>query len=185
MLSSGQVTRGSLAHRRRTLTQLYIDHADEVWRWLGTLGVREADQPDVLHDTFVAAFESLASFEGRSTPRTWLFSIASHVASHRRERAYMRREVQQDPPEDACHGAGPEDAASVRQAAEILELILAELPEEQRVAFRLFEIGGMTGAEIAELTDAPLATVFSRLRAARAHVERASGRYLDNGGSGP
>ena len=41
------------------------------------------------------------------------------------------------------------------------------MPVEQRAVFTLFELEGMTGAEIAELLEVPIPTVHSRLRLAR------------------
>ena len=46
------------------------------------------------------------------------------------------------------------------------------LPDDQHLVFALFEIEEWTGAEIAEATDVPIATVHSRLRLAREGVKR-------------
>lgn len=175
---SDVVTRGSEAHRRAELARLYATHLRNVWRWLAVLGVREADLEDAAHDVFVAAYQGLASFEGRSSHKTWLFGVAHHVAIDYRRRPHVRRETIDTPPEQVDGGPDPERVAFVGQARAILDDILEALSEEQRVAFLLYELAGLTGADIAELTGVPLQTVFSRLRAAREHVERRSAKYL-------
>lgn len=168
--TSDVVTRGSAAHRQALLARLYVAHLREVWRWLSMLGVPDADIEDAAHDTFVAAYRSLASFEGRSSHRTWLFSIARHMAIDLRRRAQVRREPGDEAPEQPDHVPGPDRAIEVHQARAILDAVLAQLTDEQRSTFLLYELGGYTGADIAELMEVPLQTVFSRLRRAREHV---------------
>jgi RNA polymerase sigma-70 factor (ECF subfamily) len=46
------------------------------YRILGSL----PDAEDALQDALVGAWRGLASFEGRSSLRTWLFRIATHAA---------------------------------------------------------------------------------------------------------
>ena len=160
------------------LARLYTSHIRDVWRWLALLGVRESDLEDAGHDVFVAAHRGLGSFEGRSSHKTWLFGIARHVAADFARRPHARREQMDSSPDLGEGGPDPEHSASVAQARTILDAILADLPVDQRVAFLLYELGGHTGAAIAELTGVPLQTVFSRLHAAREHVERHSAKYL-------
>jgi RNA polymerase sigma-70 factor, ECF subfamily len=179
MSGSDVVARGSDAHRQATLARLYAAYFRDVWNWVASLGVRPSDLRDVVHDVFVAAWQSLDSFEGRSSHRTWLFGISANVARNRRARAYVRREDYGEHPEPRS-GADPERDARITEAREILDELLEALPDEQREAFLLFELAGYTGAQIAELTSVPVQTVFSRLRAARAHVERETGAFAEH-----
>ena len=74
-----------------------------------------------------------------------------------------------EPPEQT-DGQTPEDRYRARQADAQLELLLWRLSPERRATFMLFEIEGASCAEIAELSDVPVGTVYSRLHAARKHV---------------
>ena len=179
--SSDVVARGTAAHDQALLARLYSTHLREVWRWLSMLGVPDADIEDAAHDTFVAAYRSLASFEGRSSHRTWLFSIARHVAIDLRRRAKVRREPGDEAPEVPDHVPGPDRAIQVQQARAILDGFLAQLTDEQSSTFLLYELGGYTGADIAELMEVPLQTVFSRLRRAREHVVEQSEKPFADG----
>ena len=58
----------------------------------------------------------------------------------------------------------------------MLDRILADLPEEQRAVFVIFELEGLTTAEISELVGVPRGTVASRLRRAREEFQAASSR---------
>ncbi len=176
--SSDVASHGSEAHRQAMLARLYAQHIRDVWRWLSLFGVRDADLEDAGHDVFVAAHQSLPSFEGRSSHRTWLFGITRHVGADYARRPYARREQSQSSPDLGPGDDDPERDVAVAQARAILDQILGELTDDQRVTFLLYELGGHTGAVIAELTGVPLQTVYSRLYAAREHVERRSAMYL-------
>lgn len=169
--SSDVVTRGSPAHPQALLARLYHAHLRDVWRWLSVLGVADADLEDAAHDVFVAAYHALTGFEGRSSHRTWLFGIARHVAIDLRRRLHARRETGEPIPDAPDPAPGPDQALRVQQARAQLTSMLAALTEAQQETFLLYELGGYTGADIAELMDVPLQTVFSRLRRAREHVE--------------
>lgn len=176
--SSDVVTRGSPAHHQALLARLYSTHLRDVWRWLSLFGVRDHDLEDAAHDVFVAAYRGLADFEGRSSHRTWLFGIARHVAIDLRRKVVARRETGDEPPDAHDPAPGPEQAAQVAQARAILDGLLAALTDVQRDTFLLYELGGYSGADIAELMEVPLQTVFSRLRRARDHVDAQSAQHL-------
>jgi RNA polymerase sigma-70 factor (ECF subfamily) len=147
--------------------QVYREHFRFVWRSLRRLGVPEADLPDVVHDVFVVVHRKLTQFDARSKLTTWLYAICLRTASDRRRSSRHTREVLGEHVEAT---AAEHDASSLverREALELLDAVLAELPLEQRAVFTCFELDGMSGEEIAELLDIPLGTVWSRLRLAR------------------
>jgi RNA polymerase sigma-70 factor (ECF subfamily) len=158
--------------------QLYEANIGFVWRALRRLGVPEADTADAAQEVFLVAHRKQSEFEGRSAASTWLFGIALRVASDRRKRADVRRQVLD---EDAV-AAAPDVAADGRRAEErahatdLLQRALDALPLEQRAVFLLFELEGMTSAEIAEAVGCPIGTVYSRLRLAREAFQVAADR---------
>ncbi|MBL8605040.1 MAG: RNA polymerase sigma factor [Myxococcales bacterium] len=172
--SSDVVSRGSPGHRQALLARLYGAHLRDVWRWLGLFGVRPSDLEDAAHDVFLAAFRALDAFEARASHRTWLFGITRHVAIDHRRRVSARRESGDALPEREDPQPGPDDALRVHEARRLLDAMLGALADEQRDTFLLYELGGYSGADIAELMEVPLQTVFSRLRRAREHVEAQS-----------
>jgi len=161
-----------------TFREVYDAHFRFVWRSLRRLGLREQEAEDALQEVFVVVHRKLGEFEGRSKITTWLFSICMRVAKDAKNRAHVRRHVP-----DADVGERPDDAtkdpaaqAELRERAAILEEILESMPIEQRAVFSLYELEGMRGEDIAELCDVPLGTVYSRLRLAREHFQRAVAR---------
>ena len=147
----------------------YNEHVALVWRTLFRLGMARADLPDAVQEVFLVAFRKLPEFQGRSKPSTWLVGICYRVASDRRRLAHVRREIRDDPAVFARGDArpGPEEIAEHRERIELLDELLAELRPEQREVFVMFELEQLSGKEIAAIVEAPIKTVFSRLRLAR------------------
>jgi RNA polymerase sigma-70 factor (ECF subfamily) len=147
----------------------YDEHVALVWRTLFRLGTAKADLPDAVQEVFLVAFRKLPEFEGRSKASTWLVGICYRVVSDRRRMAHVRREIghegavllQRD------ERPGPDEMAERRERVELLDELLARLRPEQREVFVMFELGELSGKEIAAIVGAPLKTVFSRLRLAR------------------
>lgn len=72
-ISAGDVD----AHR-----QLYERHAAAVFAFLIARTGDRHQAEDVLQETMIAAWKGAHSFRGESAVRTWLISIAAHIASH-------------------------------------------------------------------------------------------------------
>jgi RNA polymerase sigma-70 factor (ECF subfamily) len=163
---------------RMTFREVYDNHVRFVWRALLRLGVPERDVPDAVQDVFVVVHRRLSEFEGRSKISTWLFGISMRVAADRRRVAHARWE-RIDSEMLPSVGAKDPDAVALlerRRAREMLGDILDRMPEEQRIAFVLFELEGMSGDEIAELLEVSVGTVRSRLRLAREVFQEAVAR---------
>lgn len=156
------------------LKEIYEAEFRFVWRNLARLGVPESEIADATQEVFLVVHRRLAEFDHRSKVSTWLYRICFNVASDRRRRAHVRHEV----PCDHCaldRNPAPESARSDDLA--LFDRLLESMELEQRAVFVLFEVEGYSGAEIAEMFNCPLPTVYSRLRLARAAFERAARRY--------
>jgi RNA polymerase sigma-70 factor, ECF subfamily len=97
---------------------------------------------------------------------TWLFEICVRVAHAQRR---TDRDHLADVPIEEIGGAHYQacDLIEHKQQMQVLDVLLDELPMEQRCVFVLYELEEMTGEQIAELLDLPIGTVWSRLRLAR------------------
>jgi len=131
------------------------------------------DAEDVVQETFVGAFRSLRSFEGRSSLKTWLIQILVRQAARRRQ---ARARGQALPLDKAAPAArGPEEGLDAR-----MDLLgaLESLAPEQREVIALRELEGMTYEEMAEALGAPRGTVESRLHRARQALRERLKDYL-------
>jgi RNA polymerase sigma-70 factor (ECF subfamily) len=147
------------------------------------------DAEDALQDGLVRAWKALASFEGRSSLRSWFYSVVTHAcldAARRRGRratpvdlgpASDHAVVDSVPRTDiAWLGPYPDavlaDARYEQREAVELAFVAAcqHLPGNQRAALLLFEVLGFSAAEIAEMMRTSRASVNSALQRARAVV---------------
>lgn len=153
------------------IAALFSEHGDFVFRTLQYLGVPGPSLDDGLQDVFVTAHRRWDAFEGRSTPRTWLYGIARRVAfRHRRKDENHRRRFVLT--ERIVEGVDtPFEQAHARRSVQAL---LESLDENKRAAFVLTEVEGFTAAEAAELLEVPLGTVYSRVRAAWTRLREAA-----------
>jgi RNA polymerase sigma-70 factor, ECF subfamily len=159
------------------LSTLYAEQADFVWLSLQRLGVAPSDLDDVVQEVFMVVHQQLAGFEGRSKITTWLFGICLKVAAAHRRRAYRRRERPSETAgADSIAAGDPEELTAALEARRLLDAALDSLDLDKRAVLVMFEIDGCSCQEIAELFELPVGTVYSRLHAARAELERALSR---------
>jgi RNA polymerase sigma-70 factor (ECF subfamily) len=161
----------------------YESQVDFVWRAVRRMGVRPADMDDVVQEVFFIVHRRLAEFEGRAQLKTWVFKILVHVVRHY-WRTHQRKpgdRVAEDSAEiqtlAADHESGPAATLERIEALRILDRLLAQLDEDKREVFVLAEIEQMTAVQIAEIVEANVNTVASRLRAARQEFEKALLRF--------
>lgn len=154
---------------RHALFERFAPHVERILaRCLG----RDPELADVLHDTFVQAFASAATLRDSSALKAWLSMIAVHVARGLIRRRKVRRWLvfwaPEDLPEAASSHASPEDSRAVSRVYALLD----RLPADDRLAFTLRYVEGMSLQEAAEACGCSLATVKRRIsRAQQAFFE--------------
>jgi RNA polymerase sigma-70 factor (ECF subfamily) len=122
----------------------------------------------------VVVHRKLAGFEHRSSLRTWIYGIALRCASSYR-RSATRREIASERPDDKVIALQVQNV-QLRQARELLDMILDSLDERKREVFVLYELEELPMHEVAKIVGCPLQTAYSRLHAARRAVERGAER---------
>lgn len=158
---------------------IYRAHAGFLWASLRRLGVRDADLPDALQEVLVVVHRQLDRYDGECRITSWLFGVCLRVAAAQRRRAHVRREElhpEPHPPDHPSDAPSPEEAALENEGRRRLEAVLDGMELEKRAVFVMFELEGMSCAEIAELLDVPVGTVHSRLHAARKAFEQSFAR---------
>lgn len=169
-------TPGSDVATERTdpLDELYTRHASDVKRWVRRLAGPTADVDDLLHDVFVIALRRRFIFRGEANVRTWLFRITHHVVCSRRRRSYIRALLlgrHHDAIVAATSSfATPHEEIERRERHLRLYRALDRLPDAYRTALILYEIDGLSGEKVAELTGISLGTLWVRLHRGRAKL---------------
>ncbi|MEU8728081.1 sigma-70 family RNA polymerase sigma factor [Streptomyces tendae] len=127
--------------------------------------VQAAD--DLTQDTFLRALTALPRFEGRSSARVWLLSIARRAVADSLRRAACRpRTACTDDWQAAAERAQPTGLPGFDEGIALWELV-DSLPGERREAFVLTQLLGLPYAEAAEVSRCPVGTVRSRVSRAR------------------
>lgn len=149
---------------------IVVEHAPFVWRVLTHLGVPASRLEDAAQEVFLVVLDKLATFQERSTLRTWLYGICRNVAYAEARRHRVDAPLASWDLPEAVVLPAQEGEVWVKQAHARLVQALALLDEDQREVFVLFEIEELTMEEIALSKKVPLRTCYSRLEAARQKV---------------
>ena len=125
------------------------------------------DAADLFQETFLRVYQHAGTFRGRSSFKTWLYSIALNICRSYGRSAARRRPVSDlagvDPPAD---GPGPNGEAESTEIGRSIERALGELPAAQREVFVMKAYEQMTYGEIADVVGLPLGTLKSQMRLA-------------------
>jgi RNA polymerase sigma-70 factor, ECF subfamily len=152
-----------------TFDALYEAWFDEVTRWARALGGTEADLDDLVQDVFLIVYRRLPDFDGKNVAG-WLYQIARHKVRDQRRLAWFRhlRFGRSGAVElEVSRALGPAESLEYKQRTRLLNDVLQALNDDQRAAFVLFELEGLSGEQIASLTGVPLNTVWARIHKAR------------------
>ncbi len=130
---------------------------------------------DLLQEALIRIVRGLPGFAGRSSLRTWAFSIATRVAAdHFRQPAHRVQIVDIDESLEL-----PESDLAVDQRLVIDEMnacvrkVIDSLPEEYRAALVLHDIEGLTAAQTAEACGSSVPTAKIRIHRARLRLREA------------
>ncbi|MFO0652938.1 MAG: sigma-70 family RNA polymerase sigma factor [Polyangiales bacterium] len=157
-----------------SFAQIYEEHLDFVWRVARRLGVPEASIDDAVQDVFLVVHDRLASFEGRSSLRTWLYGIVRRVA--RDHRPSKRERPLEEAPEARCERSSAHEGLERAEAKRLLHALLDTLDDDKREVFVLAELEEMPMPEVAQAIGINVNTAHARLRAARHQLEDALAR---------
>ncbi|MET0592496.1 MAG: RNA polymerase sigma factor [Polyangiaceae bacterium] len=148
------------------VAEVYDRHQATVHAFARRLVGDAAAAQDLVHETFVSLPSAIRRFEGGSSLRTFLLSIAVHHARHHLRAASRRRQAMERFSHESSDGSppsGPEQHALRADLARELSRALDLLPLDQRVAFVLCEVEERTSKEASAIVGAPEATVRTRL----------------------
>ncbi len=164
------------------------------YRMLGSVH----DAEDALQDSLLRAWRGIARFEGRSSLRSWLYTIATNASLNAIARRPKRiLPLDHGPAADAQDGPGlplaetvwlepypdaqlgvpdghasPDTRYELRESVELAFIAAVQhLPATQRAVLILREVLGFSAREVAESLDTTVASVNSALQRARKSLD--------------
>lgn len=149
--------------------------------------VGSADADDVVQVVLSKAFSALPEFRGESSPRTWLFRIATHAAYDWR-RARRPQQSSEEPDGDVEgteleQTAGQERQLLREEMSRCVHEVLQRLPENYQTVLALSDCEELSDREVAEVLGVTVGSAKIRLHRARvqlkAELERTCSFYRD------
>jgi RNA polymerase sigma-70 factor (ECF subfamily) len=176
-----------------SLTQIYQEHVDFVWRNARRLGMSSESADDVVQDVFIVVQRRLGDFEtGHGSMRSWIFGILirvvhDHRRSHRRKtKRWVSLEQYSAQAEQALgHPPTPSDLAESAERARLVDCLLDQLEDEPRMLIVLAELEQWTIPDIAQHLGCDVKVVYSKLRNARRNFEKVYRRATAQHGETP
>jgi RNA polymerase sigma-70 factor (ECF subfamily) len=151
----------------QALKALFMRYRLQVYRFIGRIVRNDAVAEEQTNEVFLDVWRNAATFQGQSSPYTWILAIARNKAYGAIRR---RREESLDKDEDnerADEGFDPEGLAMIGDKALILRKCIDALPLEQRTIIDLVYYHELAVAEVSAVAGIPEGTVKTRLFNAR------------------
>ncbi|WP_040228276.1 RNA polymerase sigma factor SigX [Bhargavaea cecembensis] len=165
--------------------RIYDDYHQDVFRFLIYMTKDRSLSEDLMHEVYVRVLKSYGGFEGKSSEKTWLFSIARNVAiDHFRKTAVRRGRIADhydwDSAEPAAAGPTPEEETVRGDELARLHKMLDRCTGDQRLVIISRYLQELSIAETAEVlgwTEAKVKTTQHRaVKALRSLLEAADGK---------
>ncbi|MBS1576401.1 MAG: RNA polymerase sigma factor [Bacteroidetes bacterium] len=142
------------------------------------------DAEDIAQETFVQVYQSVHSFKGESKFSTWLYriTIAKALDHERRKKRKKRFAVvkkilgnEEDVPLPDFQHPGVE--LDKKETAAVLFNAIKGLPENQRIAFTLHKVEGLSYQEVSEVMKTSVSSVESLMHRAKGNLKKILKNY--------
>ncbi|WP_411825942.1 RNA polymerase sigma factor [Luteolibacter sp. AS25] len=167
----------------RAFDALILKYGDKLFGLVYSMTSHKEDTHDLLQEIFAKAYQSLPKFQGKSTFYTWIYQIATNrtlnFLKKRKKRVTssineLEEAIQQDPALiDTTSNANPERQSNINELQIKLNEAIMKLSEPHRMVVTLFDVQGMSHAEIAKILNASVGTIRSRLHYAHLQLQSA------------
>ena len=147
------------------------------------------DAQDVAQEVFVQVYESVNQFKGDSKFSTWLYRIAvtkslDHIRKKKRKKRFAfvqslfgvnEEEIRHEP--DFHH---PGISLENKEKAAVLFQAIDKLPDNQKTAFTLHKLEGVSYQEVAEIMETSVSSVESLMHRAKGNLKKILTDYYQN-----
>ena len=174
---------GELIHRaangdQGAIAELYELTYSSVYKTIKSMIADEDTVLDIVQDSYIKGFQSLAQLDTPENFRAWMKRIAINKAKDymKKKKPILFTDLANEEGEevdfrDECLEHCPEEILAHKEAVRLMNDILSTLSEEQRLVIGMFYYEEMSVREIAETLECSENTVKSRLNYGRKKVE--------------
>ena len=139
---------------------------------------------DLVQESFIKSFNSLASFREDSSFYTWIYRITvntskNFLVSKKRKNELLSSDISEDQTYEIEYEDTdtPEDLLQASQLKKLITETIDQLGEDTKTALTLKEVDGLSYEEIAKVVNCPVGTVRSRIFRGREVVDEAISQY--------
>jgi len=177
------------AGNREAFQTLFRLHRKQVYNTCLGLLQHAHDAEDITQEVFIEIFRSAENFRGDSKLSTWLYRISynkclDHLRSKSRGKrsgnvVHLDGEAAPQIPTDNFF-EHPGIALERKERSKILFAAISALPENQRVAFTLSKVDGLSYREICEVMEMNLPAIESLLHRAKQNLKKLLTDYYES-----
>ena len=138
----------------RAFERLYELHGRRMKSMARNLLGTASDAEDAVQEAFLKIQRGIGSFRGQSSFATWTFRVLINTCyDMRRSRKRKKEAANEEPGEGQAPSPEPRAASAHPTLRLALERAIAQLTQQQRDVFLLFEVEGFRHSEIAEILE--------------------------------
>ena len=138
------------------------------------------DAEDIAQEVFIQVYHSINSFKGESKFSTWLYRIAiAKALDHERRKKRKKRfaivkKLFGDTGEEVVipDFEHPGVTFDKKENAAVLFRAISQLPENQRIAFTLHKVDGLSYQEVSEVMGATVSSIESLMHRAKNNLKK-------------
>ena len=178
-------------NKDKAFNYLVDTYSSKVFNTCINLIRNKEDAEDVTQEVFTAIYLSLDTFGGSSKLSTWIYSIALNKSKEflrkktRKKRSGFMTTIEKDDshivPNATIDFNHPGVLLENQERTKILFNAIDQLAENQKVAYTMHKIEGMSYSEISELTELSVSSVESLMFRAKKKLQQLlEGYYKEN-----
>ncbi len=171
--------------------RVFQAHKNRVFNTALGLVQNRQDAEDVTQEVFVTLYQTLSTFKGQSQLSTWIYRITVNKSlDFLKARQTKKRsgfivslfgsKSDDDRPIDIPDFVHPGVQMERQEAATALFRAINQLPEQQKVAFTLSKVEGLSYQEIADVLETSIPSVESLLFRAKQNLQKLLRDFYEN-----
>jgi RNA polymerase sigma-70 factor, ECF subfamily len=176
-------------HNEEAFSEIVNRYGDKIYRTALRITHNPSDAEDVLQEVFITLIEKLNSFHEESKFSTWLYRVAAnesyiHLKSERKYESDISLDdyVSYDGDESLKvikdWSNRPDEVLLSKEAMEIIEKAVNELPVPYRIVVHLRDVEGLTNPEVAEVLGLSIRCAATRVHRARLILRNQLSNYF-------
>ncbi|WPR72844.1 RNA polymerase sigma factor [Flavobacterium sp. NG2] len=167
--------------------EIYHQHKSLVYNVALSYVQNIEDAEEITQDVFIQLFQSIDTFKQQSTLKTWIYRITinksldflKHKKSQKRFFIFGKRSENENEIQNISNFEHPGILLENKEKSKLLFDVINELGENQKTAFILSKIDGLSNPEISVIMELSISSVESLLFRAKDNLKKKLGNKFD------